>query len=526
MTTIAQLKSSNPVRASGPGLRGAASSKPEKPSANTRIRNQQSTAHSITATMRGVKSIIRAVRDIWGLLALIALIVGGLIYTVAKVNRGDPTTIVLASLIFFSLIIGAVTYVTVRGHRPMEDHVDEPEDKAEADQKEALLAENRDQVLAANAPPTSLDKLTLELGQLKDVIHQSGRYSTPTYYLNAKLQVIDWNIAFELLFKPILHKIRRRHVNHLIAELSNRDAVFNHARDFTKAVKAGLLPLVDMEPLEYNSQDYGPVLFQKIACQLTDTDGNLRAWSVALLIQEIDWDRFNADLLPRLRDHKSWSVYAVSYDAILLSFPPYLQLIKDVLAPIPADTTNVLDVGAGTGNVTKALLKRGLRVVALENNLPMLEKLRAKDLDSAGGRLILNKTSAENMEAVEPNSFDAVVAMNVLYALNDPLAFINKVSQVLRPGGIFSFSTTHSETDLDPLLSAIERQLKKEGKYAANEVHFKRVCEVNKSLENTIVKRYAREDYISWVEAAGFEIIKVIPEAYEGAVMIVHARLA
>jgi ubiquinone/menaquinone biosynthesis C-methylase UbiE len=233
----------------------------------------------------------------------------------------------------------------------------------------------------------------------------------------------------------------------------------------------------------------------------------------------------NADLLPRLRDHKSWSIYAVSYDSILLSFSPYLQLIKDVLAPIAPDASDVLDVGAGTGNVTKALLKRGLRVVALENNLPMLEKLHAKNLENAGGRLIINKSSAENMEAIEPNSFDAVVAMNVLYALNDPPAFINKVAQVLRPRGIFSFSTTHSETDLDPLLSAIEKQLRKEGTYVANEAHFKRVYEVNKSLENTIVKRYTSEEYISWVEAAGFEIIKIIPHAYEGAVMIVHARL-
>ena len=120
--------------------------------------------------------------------------------------------------------------------------------------------------------------------------------------------------------------------------------------------------------------------FEKVASQLTDPEGNLKAWSVALLLKKIDWEMYRPELLQRLRDDKLWGIYAVSYDTILSDFPPYRQLIDDVLRGISPNVGRVLELGAGTGNVTKALLQRGYTVTALENTPFMLEKMCAKKL--------------------------------------------------------------------------------------------------------------------------------------------------
>ena len=97
-------------------------------------------------------------------------------------------------------------------------------------------------------------------------------------------------------------------------------------------------------------------------------------------------------------------------------------------------------------------------------------------------------------------------------------------SNGLRPGGVLGLSTTHRETDLDPLLKAIEVTLESEGlrtKFAAD---WDTVYKVNKSLEKNLVRRYTRDQVREMIQLAGFQIIKDVPSTYEGAVMLIHAR--
>jgi 2-polyprenyl-3-methyl-5-hydroxy-6-metoxy-1,4-benzoquinol methylase len=391
-------------------------------------------------------------------------------------------------------------------------------------EKERLIRENEELVIDAEKPPLSREGLLDQLQQLRLVLYQAQRYSTPTYFLDAHLSVIHWNVAFELIFRPILPRIRRRHVNYFIAELENHDAVFNHARDFTDQVKRGELPLADVEPLIYNSADYGAVEVEKVATQLTDTEGNLKAWSVALFFKRINWDVFGPDLLKRVRDDKLWGIYAASYDAVLLEFTPYRLLIEEVIKGIPADAKRVLELGAGTGNVTASLLRRGYQVTATENNPLMLEKMSAKNL-RATGRLTINMESVEDTDLGDEGNYDAVVAVNVVYALENPAKCFQKVFQALKAGGTFVFSTTHSGTSLDLLLEAIAVELRTHGSFKAKEEHYRRVVSVNKDIECRLARRYSREQYETWLVQLGFEILHSAP-SYVGAVVVIHARKA
>jgi len=194
-----------------------------------------------------------------------------------------------------------------------------------------------------------------------------------------------------------------------------------------------------------------------------------------------------------------------------------------VLKGIPQNAKHVLDVGAGTGNVSKNLLNRGHRVTAIENNQSMVDKILSKKLD-ATGKFALSKDSAEGLETLKNETFDAAVAVNVLYALDDPLGCIRNVARVLKPGGAFAFSTTHTETELAPLLASIKNSLIAEGKWDLYEEHYQRVYEINMDIDATIARRYSIQDYQDWLQEKGFEITYTNPSSYEGAVVVFYAR--
>ncbi|HVP50395.1 MAG TPA: TIR domain-containing protein [Candidatus Bathyarchaeia archaeon] len=384
------------------------------------------------------------------------------------------------------------------------------------------LRENQSKVIDADSKPLTPADHTSQMYALRSVIYQTPRYSTPTYFLDSHLAVISWNVSFELIFKPILSAIRRHHVNYFIVELANQDEVFDHAREFTDKVKEGHLPLIDLEPLVYESPDYGRVEFVKIATQLTDRNGELKSWAVSLLLKKIDWTLYYRDLEERLQEDRLWGAYAISYDAILRNFQPYQDLADNVLSVLPSRPSRVLELGAGTGNVTQQLLQRGHSVVAVENNPVMLENMAAKGV-RASSKLTVLMESIDSTDFDDRHNFDAAVAVNVAYALDDPLGCFRKVAGALRPGGIFALSTTHSNTSLDALLAAIKADLEARDKLREFGEHYECLVSVNRMIERTIARRYSIAQYHEWLEDAGFQLLRSQP-GYFDAVEVIHAR--
>jgi ubiquinone/menaquinone biosynthesis C-methylase UbiE len=358
---------------------------------------------------------------------------------------------------------------------------------------------------------------------MRPLLHQAAHYSVPMYYLDDKLNVIDWNIAFDLVFGDILHAIRGKHVLEFIARLTNHDEVFAHAREFSQdVIDKRAFPYVDLEPIDYWSREFGLVRSLKVATQLNDQEGAAGGWAVALWPREIDWEAFQPLLHERINADKMWSVYSASYDRVLLPFQPYQELIQDIISVVPPGNRSVVDLGSGTGNAAAALLAKGHRVTAIENNLGMLDRLSAKQFDPQ--RLKIIKSALERLECIADASFDAAVMVNVLYALEGPLKCLRDVHRMLRPGGVLGLSTTHRETSLDTLLNRIEENVKASGQQVALAEDLSAVLKVNRRLEKTVVKHYSREDVKEMLQMAGFDIIKEVPSTYCDAVMLLHAR--
>jgi SAM-dependent methyltransferase len=103
---------------------------------------------------------------------------------------------------------------------------------------------------------------------------------------------------------------------------------------------------------------------------------------------------------------------------------------------VPEGAELVVELGAGTGKLTRALASLGARVVAVEPDPRMLAVLRGRGLEGVEG-------SAESIP-FDDCVADAVVAGSSLHWFELELALL-EIHRVLRPGGRFAFGWNHRD---------------------------------------------------------------------------------
>lgn len=96
----------------------------------------------------------------------------------------------------------------------------------------------------------------------------------------------------------------------------------------------------------------------------------------------------------------------------------------------------VLELGPGTGHMTRVLRERGCTVIGIEIDPAMAEEARAYC-----ERVIVGDLDQLDLDAeLEGDRFDTIVAADVLEHLKDPLAALRRLRAFLRPGGHFVIS--------------------------------------------------------------------------------------
>lgn len=132
-----------------------------------------------------------------------------------------------------------------------------------------------------------------------------------------------------------------------------------------------------------------------------------------------------------------WRAYAHLYDG-LLEVHTYRDMLALVGAAADCRGRTVLDVGAGTGNVTRALLDAGAaHVVAVDFSAGMLRHAHRKLATEVaeGSVRIVAGDAVQAMAAMPEASVDRITAVNVIYALQHRAAFFEEAERVLTPDG-------------------------------------------------------------------------------------------
>jgi 2-polyprenyl-6-hydroxyphenyl methylase/3-demethylubiquinone-9 3-methyltransferase len=128
--------------------------------------------------------------------------------------------------------------------------------------------------------------------------------------------------------------------------------------------------------------------------------------------------------------------------------PPRLQFLRDrlaahfgrdPLAPAPLSGLRLLDIGCGGGLISEPLARLGASVAGIdasEKNVAVAA-LHARE---NGLAIDYRCASAEDLAAAG-ESFDAVLALEIIEHVADVTSFVTACAKLVRPGGAAMFST-------------------------------------------------------------------------------------
>lgn len=112
---------------------------------------------------------------------------------------------------------------------------------------------------------------------------------------------------------------------------------------------------------------------------------------------------------------------------------------RNLSDPLPFKGLRILDIGCGGGLLSEPMARLGAEVVgadAAERNIPVA-RLHAEE---QGLDIDYRHTTAEALEAAGER-FDAVLNMEVVEHVSDPLAYLTACHDLLKPGGLMTCST-------------------------------------------------------------------------------------
>ena len=150
-----------------------------------------------------------------------------------------------------------------------------------------------------------------------------------------------------------------------------------------------------------------------------------------------------------------WDKHAKNYDYSMALLGGPMPRMIELVGEAVRGATRVLEVAAGTGLVTTTLAACAQDVVATDYSVPMLARLKERIRDEG-----LQNVRCEHADIYalrfDPETFDAVVATNVLHIVPDTQAALVALRRVLRPGGRMVVPAyCHDETALSWMVSRV-----------------------------------------------------------------------
>jgi len=227
-----------------------------------------------------------------------------------------------------------------------------------------------------------------------------------------------------------------------------------------------------------------------------------------------------------MKTDMSFKDYAKYYDLIYKDkdYEKEVDFIENIFGK--NKPKKILEVGCGTGNYTKILLKRGYEVTAIDISEDMLKIARGK---------CACKFIEGDIRSVSINDkFDACIAMFAVMGYitenSDIIRALNNIRRHLKPNGIFIFDVWNGLAVMRLLpeqrIKEVENNEIKIIRFASPNLRsFDHICEVDYKVlilnkadntyeeinEKHIVRFYFPQEIKYYLENAGFAVLKICP---------------
>lgn len=222
-----------------------------------------------------------------------------------------------------------------------------------------------------------------------------------------------------------------------------------------------------------------------------------------------------------------WSKHFKFYDLFQMNFSNYLTMI-DFHRKNMTGLKNILDSGAGSGNLTLMLLKDKHKVVAIDNNDTALNILRNK-CKKYRANLIIKKQDLNKPLKLKSQSFDGVISSIVIPFLNNNLKYFQEIHRVLKSNGVLSLSIwlpKRGLMDSKYMMPKLEKELKAKKLLPKFDKEWKEIWITSRENEDTIVRNgLKKKEIISLLKKVGFiEIKEWSKKPYGGYVFFAIVR--
>ncbi|MEM7023852.1 MAG: class I SAM-dependent methyltransferase [Pseudomonadota bacterium] len=139
-------------------------------------------------------------------------------------------------------------------------------------------------------------------------------------------------------------------------------------------------------------------------------------------------------------DEKFWNRTAKKYaKSPIKNMEAYLQTMDRVKAHLSKED-QVLELGCGTGSTALLLADSADRITGSDISSAMIDIAKSKAKDQEVGNVdFLRWTVSDGKLEREP--FDAVMAFNFLHLVEDTAGAVRRVTELLKPGGVFISKT-------------------------------------------------------------------------------------
>jgi ubiquinone/menaquinone biosynthesis C-methylase UbiE len=186
----------------------------------------------------------------------------------------------------------------------------------------------------------------------------------------------------------------------------------------------------------------------------------------------------------------------------------YDRLADEIVSayPEPIDGQHVLDIGAGTGAVSRAVARRGGGTTGVDAADDMVAHMRAQGLDAVAGDV--------QSLPFDDGVFDGAIAAFVLSHVEDPVRALREAGRVVRIGGVvmvaaFAARPTNASKDVVDTVAqrfgykrpAWYERLKNELEPLTNTPQTLRACAEGARLADVVIARRVVDTGVSTPEA-------------------------